>query len=422
MRKTDTRRRGSVLILTAVLMVVMIGMLAFAVDLGYIVHARTQLQRTADACALAAAGRLPDQSAATLLARSVAAENGWLSLMETSDGDELHGSDLDPMKVECGFWDRDTATFTTPQPYGSQANAVRVTLRKTEAVGNPLGLFFARIFGQSTANASASATALYDRWLCGPFVGIESVDVGGDIVTDSYNSGGTLLYQPSMARDRGSVCSDGPATIHGGPIVRGDARAGKGQPIRVDGTSVVTGSIGNRLEPLNLPPVDASEAAAMNDNDSAPPVWQGTAWRDPLRANGDFSLNAGEVYDLPPGTYYLRNVILNGGSTLNISGLTKIYISGTLKRAGGCTVNNSTKIAANLEIYSTGGTIDVTSDNPFYGVIYAPHSRVTVNASSDLFGAIVGRTLKISGTAGGHYDEALELDDVEFSRRVALVD
>ncbi|HUT95072.1 MAG TPA: TadG family pilus assembly protein [Thermoguttaceae bacterium] len=412
-------RRGSVLVLTLLLMVVMIGMLAFAIDLGCLVHARTDLQRTADASALAAAGLLSDQAEAASAALAVAAENGWSS--DLSEGDQYHGSDLDPLEVEFGLWDRDAATFTSPPPSNRRANSVRVTLRRTEATRNPLRLFFARVLGNSRADVTASATAWYDRGVCGPFVGIEWLDVRGDATTDSYDSQ-EGPYNPFRARDRGSICSDGPIDVLGNPIVRGDALAGEDDAVNINGAAVITGHVGNRVTPLNLPPVDASEAAQNNDNDQAPPVWQGQSWRDPILPNGDFSLNAGEVYDLPPGTYYLRNVTINGDSALNICGPTTIYVTGRLLRAGTSDVNNNSGLAANLQILSTGGTIDVTSNTPFYGVIYAPQSRVTLSGDADLFGAVVGQTLKVIGNSVAHYDESLDLAHLQVPPRTMLVD
>jgi len=51
-------RRGAIIPLGAVLMIPLMGMLAFAVDTGYIVMARSELQNAADAAALAAAEQL----------------------------------------------------------------------------------------------------------------------------------------------------------------------------------------------------------------------------------------------------------------------------------------------------------------------------------------------------------------------------
>ena len=46
------KRRGVIAVLTAIMLVVMLAMVAFAVDVGYLVLARSELQRSADAAAL----------------------------------------------------------------------------------------------------------------------------------------------------------------------------------------------------------------------------------------------------------------------------------------------------------------------------------------------------------------------------------
>src|SRR5262245_32381419 len=53
-RRRPTDRRGAVAVLAALLTIVMLGLVAFAVDLGYILSTKQELQRTADAAALAA--------------------------------------------------------------------------------------------------------------------------------------------------------------------------------------------------------------------------------------------------------------------------------------------------------------------------------------------------------------------------------
>ena len=59
------RREGTVLALTVFMLVGMFAVLAFAVDLGYLSVVRTELQRTADAAAIAAAWDLVDEDALT---------------------------------------------------------------------------------------------------------------------------------------------------------------------------------------------------------------------------------------------------------------------------------------------------------------------------------------------------------------------
>ena len=47
-------RKGTITILAAAMSVVLIGMVAFCVDIGYVLSAKEELQRTADASALGA--------------------------------------------------------------------------------------------------------------------------------------------------------------------------------------------------------------------------------------------------------------------------------------------------------------------------------------------------------------------------------
>src|SRR5262245_53148220 len=51
-------RRGAVVVLAALFMVALLGMVAFAVDLGYIMKVQTDLDRSVDAAVLAGAGEL----------------------------------------------------------------------------------------------------------------------------------------------------------------------------------------------------------------------------------------------------------------------------------------------------------------------------------------------------------------------------
>lgn len=67
---------GQVLMLSVLLLPILLGMCAMAVDLGSYAAHRRQLQNTADAVALAASQDLPNASAATASAQAWAAKNG----------------------------------------------------------------------------------------------------------------------------------------------------------------------------------------------------------------------------------------------------------------------------------------------------------------------------------------------------------
>ena len=61
-RRRFARRKGNILAMTALLMIAMMAFLAMAVDAGYLYAMRTDLQRSADAAAIAAAWELMDKN------------------------------------------------------------------------------------------------------------------------------------------------------------------------------------------------------------------------------------------------------------------------------------------------------------------------------------------------------------------------
>ena len=412
------RRWGNIAILSVCLMAIMMGMVAFAVDLGYIAHARTELQRTADAVSLAAAAKLPDQAAARAAGIAVAASNS------STISPTLANSNF-----EFGHWSRSTSTFTTPTPSYRSTNAVRITVRRTQANGNPLNLFYGRVLGKQSTDITITSVGFNDRGLCGPFIGIQSADIGGNMHTDSYDSDDGS-YSVGTAAHRGSICSDGDVHVHGDASIHGDARAGATGEVIVDGDPTITGNIGNRIKPLDLPPVDASPYAISpyNDNNLLPKVLRlneqgnGNHWVYPVDNQGDFRLNAGDIYFMPAGTYYFRDMLLNGGSILHITGDVKIYVTRDLTFVGGSYVYNDTSKAENLTIMMTGGVANITYGNPFYGVLYAPSTDVTISGDADVYGAVVAENLRVTGNALGHYDESLEMEMADPPSRTTLVD
>jgi Flp pilus assembly protein TadG/cytoskeletal protein CcmA (bactofilin family) len=415
-RNLPKRRLGNIAILSVTLMAIMMGMVAFAVDLGYIAHARTELQRTADAVALASAARLPNQAIATAIGIDCSANN------KTTISPQLT-----TQCFEYGHWSRKTSTFTTPTPSFRNTNAVRVTIKRTQANGNPLNLFYGRVLGKQTTDLTIRSIAFNDRGLCGPFIGITSADIGGNMTTDSYDSDDGS-YLASTASDRGSVCSDGTVTVHGDAEINGDARAGVTGEVVVNGNPVITGNIGNRVKPLDLPSVDASPYVTNNDNSSLPEVLRlndqgnGNHWVNPVDNQGDFKLNAGDVYNMPSGTYYFRDMLLNGGAILNIVGDVTIYVTRDLTFNGGSYVNTTSSKAENLTINMTGGVANITFGSPFHGVLYAPDTNVTISGDADVYGAVVANDLRITGNAMGHYDESLQMEMADPPTRTTLVD
>lgn len=112
MSVSRARRQGQVATILILVMFLVLGAAAMAVDWGQVSVARTQVQAAADAAALAASTQLDDEAAALELARAYAEQvtvNGLVPTIE--DGG-----------VEIGTWDG--STFTVG---GDEPNSVRVT-------------------------------------------------------------------------------------------------------------------------------------------------------------------------------------------------------------------------------------------------------------------------------------------------------
>ncbi|MBN2217360.1 MAG: VWA domain-containing protein [Pirellulales bacterium] len=137
------------LIFFVAMLVVIVGMVAFAVDIGHIVLVRTQLQVAADAAAIGAAAKLGGSyDEIHDIAKNVAERH------RVGDKNVV----LDQSDVEMGMWDASTRTFT-PSDEGI-GNAVRVTTYRDAAHGGEVPLCFGKIFNLFSYKMSASAVAM----------------------------------------------------------------------------------------------------------------------------------------------------------------------------------------------------------------------------------------------------------------------
>ena len=165
----QSNRRGAILVLTAVIMVFLLTIAAFAVDLGYIATTKTELQSAADGAALAGAIEMVDglgssplksqsqmQTAAKAAAVAVAQKNGNGDLTATYlDPNQYLRFGRTTWNVTTKRWDKTWGT--TP------ANIVEVVAHR-DAVGSSQGnkslsLFFAPVMGKKSANLSTNAVA-----------------------------------------------------------------------------------------------------------------------------------------------------------------------------------------------------------------------------------------------------------------------
>lgn len=171
-----TTRRGSLVVLMAIMMVVLLGMVAFAVDIGYITTTRSELQTVADSAALAGASKLIERSilidgatqeAAIRAAREEAQRFG---LANRAGGKpiflELNPDNTTEGSIVVGRFNP-SAPDAPLVHSGTFANAVQVTARRTHDENGALNLFFGGILGKRTAEVWGSATASFTTHIQG---------------------------------------------------------------------------------------------------------------------------------------------------------------------------------------------------------------------------------------------------------------
>jgi hypothetical protein len=148
-KKKRPRRRGAALVLAALMIVFLLGMAAFAVDVGYLFLVRTQLQVAADSGAMSGAAGLIEPDADVVATAQAFADR------HVAGGRNV---DLQPDDVEFGRWDFDARTF---DPAAWRINAIRVTTRRDASSGGEARLFFARVFGFDRQAVKAFAVAAF---------------------------------------------------------------------------------------------------------------------------------------------------------------------------------------------------------------------------------------------------------------------
>jgi Flp pilus assembly protein TadG len=157
------KRRGNILVLSAVLMVMMMAMLAFAVDLGYLYVARGEMQRSADSAALAAAwdlideGKLTGSSNLDVLesnARASAAQFAALNPV-LQDAPNLAQAD-----VVVGFLANPSDPILAIDQTGTNApNTVWVRVQRTSGQNGSIPFFMATVLGIDSIGAQTEAAA-----------------------------------------------------------------------------------------------------------------------------------------------------------------------------------------------------------------------------------------------------------------------
>lgn len=159
-------RRGAIIVMVAILLVVLLGCVALAVDIGHLYVARTELQRAADAAALAGA---------QALGRGLDSPLGEYLFANDIYSQAESYAQLNDCTLQAVVLDRNTdikiGYLANPRDLSAtlqivpldQCNVVQVIARRSAATAaGEVKLFFAPIWGINSSEVSASAIAVLD--------------------------------------------------------------------------------------------------------------------------------------------------------------------------------------------------------------------------------------------------------------------
>jgi len=217
-------RRGSVLIYSFYMMIIMMVMVSLAMDFGRCQLIKTELQRTADAMAHAALeeyivnGSVPSTSSL----ESNFANNASNSLANPID----YMSGVTPtVTVTWGWWKTSTKTFTANaslSPTAGYQQAIKIVVSRTAANDNPVRLTFPLPSGKNWVHTTVdiwassiamlnppvttteSVSALYNPWLAGMPVGSTlsyGTSTPGNDLTDEVTANASTTNGPPLTMD-----------------------------------------------------------------------------------------------------------------------------------------------------------------------------------------------------------------------------
>lgn len=327
MKRSPLDRRGAILVLLAVSMVVLIGLLVLSIDGGMLQQQKRLAQTAADAGALAAAIEVhrnrPDSVVAS--AKSETSRNGFTHLVGG-----------------------DSVTVTYPASGGTFAGSyyANVTVQRHTPT------FFAGIFGQGTVTIRARSTAgLVLSEYC-------------FIVLDP--TGSAALNMENTARLSGTQCG---IAVNSNSATAATATANT--LVSASAIGVVGGVSGNTFSPapeLGISPV------------SDPVAWMPT----PTVPNtcDHVALVVASAMTLSPGTYCLGLKVLNGQATL----LPGLYIL----RGGGLEVKSAgstfTSTGSGVSFYNTSAP----GGGGYGPILMQANVTVNISANTDPNSALPG--------------------------------
>jgi len=150
-------RDGSVAVMLAILILPLLALTALAVDYGFLLYVKTDLQRSADQAAIAGVRDLvPDHFGNQDLVAVKASIRDYLEK-------NLGGFVIDDDDIEIGRYNPDTI-YSSPELLNDGVlDTVRITLRRDDLTNSSVSLYFARLFDKESSDVMVTSCAVLQR-------------------------------------------------------------------------------------------------------------------------------------------------------------------------------------------------------------------------------------------------------------------
>lgn len=164
-RNPDPRRRGGSAVFVAISLVTLLACASLTIDTGMLYSTRTELQRTADAAALAGTLRLMDNARlkdSSQLTQVISASRDVVSEYSGRNAVNNESPIVTSGDVSVGYLkDPNSRTEEMDTSDPTRFNAIRVLVRRDDVANGPVDLFFAKLFGKTSSEVTASAAAAF---------------------------------------------------------------------------------------------------------------------------------------------------------------------------------------------------------------------------------------------------------------------
>lgn len=366
--------RGATAPLFGLMLPVLLGAAAVAVDYALAVETQSELQTGADSAAIAAAREISSLTAA----RAAALEFGGVNLSNARHGVAIRGSD-----VVFGAWNPDSRVFT---PGGSPVNAVEVTARRADESGNPLATAFAAMLGNPTLAVRANAIAVVTAPAPACMVILDPTDQQALLVNSHARVTASRCDIAVDSSHAAAFQTDGSSrvTAHRVCVTGGHNRRG---------SSSVSPEAHTGCEPIGDPYAGMAEPPSATCDYTNLSVNSGPQILTPGVYCGNTEFRTGAEVTFQPGTYVFRGgeLSLRSDTSLTGSGVSLHFASnGSMDAASSTTLNLSAPTSgtrANVLMSAAVGNTRVqeVSSNTvsrLNGLIYLPSGTLRMRANS----------------------------------------